>query len=74
LLSDAMLMHNPPSVKGRAFKILYATQVEVKPPTILLTVNDPKGMQDSYRRYLENKLREQFGFTGTPIKFQLKGR
>lgn len=74
LLSDAMLMHNPPSVKGRTFKILYATQVDIKPPTILLTVNDTKGMQDSYRRYLENKLREQFGFTGTPIKFQLKGR
>jgi GTP-binding protein len=74
LISDAVLMHNPPSVKGRLFKIFYATQVDVKPPTILLNVNDPKGLQDSYRRYLENKLREQFGFTGTPIKFQLKGR
>ncbi|HYH04220.1 MAG TPA: ribosome biogenesis GTPase Der, partial [Bacillota bacterium] len=72
VLSDAIMMHNPPTNKGRLFKIYYATQIKVKPPTILLTVNDPEGMQDSYRRYLENKLREQFGFTGTPIRFQLK--
>jgi GTP-binding protein len=74
VIADAVMMHNPPSNKGRAFKIFYATQIKVKPPTILLSVNDPEGMAESYRRYLENKLREQFKFTGTPIKFQLKAK
>jgi GTP-binding protein len=74
MIADAVMMHNPPSYKSRAFKIYYATQIKVKPPTIVLSVNDPEGMADSYLRYLENKLREQFGFTGTPIKFQLKGK
>lgn len=72
VLSDALMMHSPPSNKGRLLKIYYATQIKVKPPTILLTVNDPEAMQDSYLRYLENKLREQFGFIGTPIRFLLK--
>jgi GTP-binding protein len=74
LIADAVMMHNPPSYKGRTFKIYYATQIKVKPPTIMLAVTDPEGLAESYRRYLENKLREQFGFTGTPIKFQLKGK
>ncbi|HEY8462822.1 MAG TPA: ribosome biogenesis GTPase Der [Bacillota bacterium] len=72
VLSDALLMHNPPAVKGRLLKIYYATQVKVKPPTILLSVNYPEILPDSYRRYLENKFREVFGFVGTPLKFQLK--
>jgi GTP-binding protein len=74
VIADAVMMHNPPSNKGRVFKIYYATQIKVKPPTVLLSVNDPTGLADSYRRYLENKLREQFGFAGTPIRFQLKGK
>jgi GTP-binding protein len=74
LIADAVMMHNPPSYKGRTFKIYYATQIKVKPPTIMLAVTDPEGLAESYRRYLENKLREQFDFTGTPIKFQLKGK
>ncbi|MGD8401118.1 MAG: ribosome biogenesis GTPase Der [Bacillota bacterium] len=74
IIADAVMMHNPPSYKGRIFKIFYATQIKVKPPTILLSVNDPDGLADSYRRYLENKVREQFGFIGTPIRFQLKAK
>jgi GTP-binding protein len=74
VIADAMLMHNPPTHKGRVFKIFYATQIKVKPPTILLIVNNPDGLGDSYRRYLENKLREQFDLSGTPLKFQLKAK
>jgi GTP-binding protein len=74
VIADAVLMHNPPTHKGRVFKIFYATQIKVKPPTILLIVNNPDGLGDSYRRYLENKLREQFDFSGTPLEFQLKAK
>ncbi|HOP74736.1 MAG TPA: ribosome biogenesis GTPase Der [Bacillota bacterium] len=72
VISDAMMMHNPPSNKGRMFKIYYTTQVKVKPPTFRFTVNDPEGFHFSYQRYLENKLREYFGFKGTPIRFVTK--
>jgi GTPase len=72
VVGEAIALHNPPSNKGRAFKIYFTNQVKVKPPTFVFTVNDIKGLHYSYHRYLENKLRETFGFIGTPIVFQLK--
>ncbi len=72
VVSEAIAIHHPPSNKGRPFKIYYTRQSGVKPPSFQLTVNDSEGFHYSYRRYLENKFREYFGFVGTPIKFELK--
>lgn len=72
IIGDAIAVHHPPSNKGRLFKIYFSKQIKVKPPTFLFTVNDIDGFHFSYQRYLENKLREYFDFTGTPIKFQIK--
>jgi GTPase len=70
----AVEKHNPPSRGGRAMRIMYATQVRSRPPTFVLFVNDPKLMHFSYERYLTNTIREEFGFTGTPIRLLLRGR
>lgn len=64
----------PYSSGGREFKIYYATQVSVKPPGIVLFVNNPKIVHETYMRYLENQLREAFGFSGTPIRLMLRDR
>lgn len=73
VISDAIVMHNPPSTKGgQRFKIYYTKQIGVKPPTFRLTVNDVEGLHFSYARYLENKIRESFGFSGTPLKLLMK--
>ena len=69
LVQDAMMMNNPPSDKGRRLKIYYATQVGVKPPLFSFQVNDRELMHFSYARYLENKIRDAYGFEGTSIKF-----
>ena len=69
VLIEAMAMNEPPNDKGRYLKIYYMTQVSVKPPTFVLFVNDSQLLHFSYRRYLENQLREAFGFRGTPIRF-----
>lgn len=74
LIQEAMAIHHPPSRKGRQLKLYYSTQIKVKPPTIQLWVNDPELMHFSYQRFLENRIREDFGFTGTPIRFVLKKR
>ena len=68
--------HSPPSVRGRQLKVSYVTQAEVNPPTFVFFVNDPKLLHFSYQRYLENKLREAFGFSGIPLKlvFKRKGK
>lgn len=66
-LADAIAVNEPPSDKGRRLKILYGTQVSVKPPTFVLFVNDPELMHYSYKRYLENYFRKTFGLEGTPI-------
>ena len=66
--------HLPRLVGRRRLHILYATQASVNPPTFVFFVNDPKLMHFAYRRYLENRLREEFGFTGTPLRFIFKGR
>jgi GTP-binding protein len=72
VMQDAITMTPPPSDKGRRFKVQYATQVAVKPPTMVLFVNDPELAHFSYLRYLENQLREAFAFEGTPLKILLR--
>lgn len=69
VLVEAMAMQQPPAEKGRQLKIYYMTQVGVKPPTFVIFVNDRELMHFSYRRYIENQLRQNFGFKGTPIHF-----
>lgn len=74
ILAEAVAMQQPPSDKGRRLKIYYMTQVSVKPPTFVIFVNSKKLMHFSYTRYLENKIREAFGFSGTPLKFFVRER
>ncbi|MCL2362640.1 MAG: ribosome biogenesis GTPase Der [Defluviitaleaceae bacterium] len=71
---EAVAMHSPPTDKGRPLRVYYATQVSVKPPTFVLFVNNNKLMHFSYQRYLENKIREAFGFSGTPVHFVVRNR
>ncbi|MFC2122610.1 ribosome biogenesis GTPase Der [Bacteroidota bacterium] len=70
----AVAAHNLPHSKGKRLKILYATQAEVNPPTFVFFVNDPRIVHFSYQRYLENKLRQAFGFMGTPLSLVFKTR
>jgi len=74
LISDAQLINPPPAKNGHPLRIYYMTQASVKPPTFVLFVNDPQLMHFSYLRFLENKLRETFGFEGTPIHLILRGK
>jgi GTPase len=74
LLRESVAAHQPPSRPGRWLKFYYATQADVAPPTFIFFCNDPKQIHFSYRRYLENKLRDAFGFTGTPIRMSFRGR
>lgn len=74
ILYDAMAMNQPPSDKGKRLKIYYMTQVSVKPPTFILFINDKELMHFSYTRYIENQIRESFGFKGTPIKIFARER
>ncbi|ANY71844.1 ribosome biogenesis GTPase Der [Paenibacillus ihbetae] len=68
VISDAIAINPPPTDKGRRLRINYSTQVAVKPPTMVVFVNDPELMHFSYERYLENKIRAAFNFEGTPIR------
>lgn len=74
ILTEAVALQQPPSDKGKRLKIFYMTQVSVKPPTFVIFVNDKKLMHFSYTRYIENKVREAFGFRGTPLKFIIRER
>lgn len=74
VLLEATLLNPTPSDKGRKLKIFYASQVGVKPPTFVFFVNDPELMHFSYLRYLENQLRDNFGFKGTPLNLKVRGR
>ena len=67
-------MQQPPSDKGRRLKVFYMTQVAVKPPTFVIFVNEKKLMHFSYQRYLENRVRDAFGFKGTAIRFIIRER
>ena len=74
IIMEATAMQQPPSDKGKRLKIYYATQVAVKPPTFVIFVNDKELMHFSYLRYLENKVREAFGFRGTSLRFLVRER
>ena len=74
ILAEAVALNQPPSDRGRRLKIFYITQVAVKPPTFVIFVNDKELMHFSYTRYLENRIRETFGFRGTPLKFIIRER
>ncbi len=74
ILTEAVAMQQPPSDKGKRLKLYYMTQVSVKPPAFVIFVNDRELLHFSYQRYLENKIREAFGFRGTPLKFFIRER
>lgn len=74
IITEAVAMQQPPSDRGRRLKIFYVTQVSVKPPTFVVFVNDKELMHFSYTRYLENKIRDTFGFRGTSLKFIIRER
>ncbi len=74
VLIEAMALNQPPAEKGKPLKIYYITQVSVKPPTFVLFVNDAELLHFSYKRYIENQLRQAFGFDGTPIHFIARNR
>ena len=73
-LNEVVSKVQPPSDKGRRLKIFYMTQASVRPPTFVIFINDEELMHFSYERYIENQLRDAFGFEGTPIKFVLRER
>jgi len=74
VLIEAMSMNPPAAIKGKALRVYYVTQVSVKPPTFILFVNNFELLHFSYKRYLENQLRQNFGFKGTPIHFIVRNR
>lgn len=74
ILAEAVALQQPPSDKGKRLKLYYMTQVSVKPPTFVIFVNDKKLMHFSYTRYIENRIRDAFGFMGTPLRFIIRER
>ena len=74
IMMEATSLHQPPSDKGKRLRLYYITQVSVKPPTFVIFVNDKELMHYSYTRYIENKIREAFGFSGTSLKFFIRER
>jgi GTP-binding protein len=74
IVQDSLARHNPPSKAGKRLTFYYATQPAVDPPTLVFFVNDTKLVHFSYQRYLENRIRERWGFEGTPLIFHFRGR
>lgn len=74
IMTEAVALQQPPSDKGKRLRLYYMTQVAVKPPTFVIFVNDKQLMHFSYTRYIENKVREAFGFKGTSLKFIIRER
>ena len=74
IMTEAVALQQPPSDKGKRLKLYYITQVAVKPPTFVIFVNDKELMHFSYTRYIENKIRDTFGFRGTSLKFIIRER
>ncbi|MBR3525416.1 MAG: GTP-binding protein, partial [Lachnospiraceae bacterium] len=74
IVAEAAALQQPPTDKGKRLKIFYTTQAAVKPPTFVIFVNDKELMHFSYLRYLENRIREAFGFQGTPLRFIVRER
>jgi GTP-binding protein len=73
-VQDAVSQHSPPSRRGKRLRIYYATQVGISPPSFIFFVNDPRSVHFSYHRYLENQLREAFGFEGSPLRLSFHKR
>lgn len=74
IMTEAVALQQPPTDKGKRLKLFYITQVSVKPPTFVIFVNDKELMHFSYVRYIENQIRQAFGFRGTPLKFIIRER
>lgn len=74
IMTEAVALQQPPSDKGKRLRLYYITQVSVKPPTFVIFVNDKGLMHFSYTRYIENRIRDAFGFRGTPLKFIIRER
>lgn len=74
ILTEAVALQQPPTDKGKRLRLYYMTQVSVKPPTFVIFVNDKQLMHFSYQRYIENKIRDTFGFKGTPLHFIIRER
>ena len=74
IMAEAVAMQQPPSDKGKRLRLYYITQVSVKPPTFVIFVHDKELMHFSYTRYIENRIREAFGFRGTPLRFIIRER
>ncbi|MBQ7766779.1 MAG: ribosome biogenesis GTPase Der [Lachnospiraceae bacterium] len=74
IMTEAVAMQQPPTDKGKRLKLFYITQVAVKPPTFVIFVNDKELMHFSYTRYIENRIRDAFGFRGTPLHFIIRER
>ncbi|MDE6700178.1 MAG: ribosome biogenesis GTPase Der [Acetatifactor sp.] len=74
IMAEAVAMQQPPSDKGKRLRLYYITQVSVKPPTFVIFVNDKELMHFSYTRYIENQIRNTFGFKGTPLRFIIRER
>ena len=74
IMTEAVAMQQPPTDKGKRLKLFYITQVSVKPPTFVIFVNDKELMHFSYTRYIENRIRDAFGFKGTPLHFIIRER
>jgi GTP-binding protein len=74
IMVKAVARHSPPSKRGKRLKFYYATQAGVDPPTFVFFINDPRLVHFSYRRYIENQLRERYGFEGTPLKLNFRKR
>ena len=74
LIRDAVSINPPPMHRGRQLKILFMTQTDICPPKFIIFVNDPELMHFSYLRFIENRLREQFGFEGTPLRLIVRAR
>ena len=74
IITEAVLMNQPRTVKGKRLKIYYGTQVDVNPPKFLIFVNDSGIVHFSYKRYLENKIRESFDYKGTPIIIEFRSK
>lgn len=74
IMTEAVAMQQPPSDKGKRLRLYYITQVSVQPPTFVIFVNDKELMHFSYTRYIENRIRDAFGFRGTPLRFIIRER
>ena len=74
IMTEAVALQQPPSDKGKRLRLYYITQVSVKPPTFVIFVNDKELMHFSYTRYIENRIRDAFGFKGTPLRFIIRER